>query len=323
VAAEAQPFDVITVGESLGLLVADRPGRLQSQGVMRLGFGGAESNVAIGVARLGGRSAWAGRLGADAVGALILRELRAEQVTTFARTDEGAATALMLKERPYSGSSRISYYRRGQAGSRLEAEDLPEGAIAAAAVLHLTGISAGLGPATTRAAHAAIDHARRGGAVVSFDVNHRSALWDADDAAAAAYRALAARADIVFAGDDEAELLTGQTDTRGQLDAILAMGPSEAIVKLGARGAAAAAADGWSARRDARRVPVVDTVGAGDAFVAGWLAEMTRGLDRNARLDTAVDCGAFACTVEGDWEAAPTRADLEWLRSDGQDPVSR
>ncbi|WP_309067495.1 sugar kinase [Microbacterium sp.] len=319
----ARRLDVLALGESLGLLVAGRTGRLQQVRDMRLGFGGAESNVAIGVARLGGAAGWIGRIGADAVGELIARELRAESVETHAVVDGGAATALMLKERPHPGTSRITYYRQGQAGSRLQAEDVPADVVAAARVLHVTGISAGLGAGPLAAVHAAIDHAKAAGVLVSFDVNHRASLWSGPAAATEAYRGLAARADVVFAGDDEAHLVTGETDPERQLDALLGLGAAHAIVKLGERGATYASASGERARRDAVRVSVVDTVGAGDAFVAGWLYELTRGSDAGARLDTAVACGALACTAEGDWEAAPTPSDLAWLRSGGADPVSR
>ncbi|GAA3670721.1 sugar kinase [Microbacterium marinilacus] len=316
-------LDVVVVGESLGLVTATRPGLLSHVRDMRLGFGGAESNVAIGVARLGGASGWIGRVGADAVGDLILRELRAESVEVHAARDEGAATALMLKERPQPGTSRISYYRRDQAGSRLTPDDVSAEVVARARVLHVTGISAGLGGGPLAAVHAAIDHASAAGALVSFDVNHRSRLWDDAAAAADAYRGLARRADIVFAGDDEAELLTGATEPEAQAEAILALGASHAVVKLGHRGALAASADGLRLRRDALRVPVVDTVGAGDAFVAGWLTELARGATAEQRLDTAIACGALACTAEGDWEAAPTRAAIGRLRAGDADPVSR
>lgn len=315
--------DVIALGESLGLLVARQTGRLQHAREMHLGFGGAESNVAIGVARLGGRSAWIGRLGADEIGDLIMRELRAEGVEAHVARDAGAPTALMLKTRPHPGASRVTYYRAGQAGSRLRPEDVPADAVRAATVLHVTGISAGLGPSPRAAAHAAIDIAREAGTLVSFDVNHRSALWGDPAEAAAAYRELAARADIVFAGGDEAELLTGATDTDGQLDAVLALGARHAVVKLGEQGAAEADAGGARLAQPAYPVPVVDTVGAGDAFVAGWLHELTRGADAVRRLDTAAACGAVACTGPGDWEALPTPDELAALRAGGADPVRR
>jgi len=315
-------LDVLSIGESLGLIVPERPGRLAHVRGMSLGFGGAESNVAIGVARLGGTSGWIGRVGADGLGELIVREIRAEGVEVHAAIDDTAATALMIKERPRPGASRVTYYRSVQAGSRLAPGDIPDGVVERARILHVTGISAGLGESTTAAVHAAIDRARRAGVRVSFDVNHRSALWRDGRDAGAAYRELAARADIVFAGDDEAQLMTGAADPEAQLAAIRALGPDCVVVKLGADGAIARLGE-ERIRRTALRVEAVDTVGAGDAFVAGWLAETARDAPLAERIDTAIACGAFACTGEGDWEAAPTRADLASLTEPAGDPVQR
>lgn len=321
-------IDILAIGECLGLLVPERTGKLAHVRRMNLSFGGAEGNVAIGVARLGGVAGWAGRVGADGLGALIMRELRAEGVEVHAVMDEEAATALMIKERPQPGASRVTYYRSTQAGSRLQPSDLPTGLVERARILHVTGISAGLSEQALATVHAAIDRAHAADVLVSFDVNHRSALWrrgvgqrDGRDARSA-YRELAARANIVFAGDGEAEMLTGETHPLAQLDAMRALGAECAVVKLGAEGAIADLA-GERIERSALPVDTVDTVGAGDAFVAGWLSETARGASLSESIDTAIACGAFACTSEGDWESAPTRADLAALSAMDRDPVQR
>ncbi|MGP6177122.1 sugar kinase [Microbacterium sp. A196] len=319
-------LDVLTIGESLGLLVPARTGQLALTRDMRLGFGGAESNVAIGVARLGGRAAWCGRIGDDAIGSLITREIRAEGVEIAATVDPDAATALMLKERPRTGTTRIVYYRDGQAGSRLQPTDVPAGLVERARILHITGISAGLGPGPLKTVNAAIDRAKVAGVLVSFDVNHRSALWRDDRDHAEAYRALTSRADIVFAGEDEAALVTGVSDLDAQLHALRALGPTEVVIKRGAEGAVGITSmpdDDERIESAAIAVDVVDTVGAGDAFVAGWLTELARGASLQTRLATAIACGAIACTGEGDWETAPSRADLDELRMPGAEPVQR
>ncbi len=313
-------MSVVTLGESLGLLVATRIGRLELVPTMDLGFGGAESNVAIGLARLGVPVTWMGRLGDDALGRLIERQLRAEGVNAAATHDPTAPTALMLKERPGVGSSAVSYYRAGSAGSRLAPEHLDIARIREARILHITGITAALGAGPRAALEAAIDAAIDGGTIVSFDVNHRSRLWS-HATAATAYREIAARADIVFAGDDEAELLTGERGPAGQAAAIIELGPTQAIVKLGAEGAYAFA-DGHAVEQPAFPVHAVDTVGAGDAFVAGYLAELLAGASLSGRLRTAAACGAIACTAPGDWEAAPDRAAIARLLG-ASDPVQR
>ncbi len=306
----------------MGLITAGRVGSLSHVREMQLGFGGAESNVAIGVARLGGSAAWIGRVGADSLGHLIVRELRAELVETLAIADPEATTAVMLKEHPSPGASRVTYYRRFQAGSRLRPADIPRDVVERGRILHITGITAALGEQPYAALHAAVDHAKAADRLVSFDVNHRASLWTDRETAVNAYRALARRADIVFAGEDEAELVTGTSDLRRQVDGLLALGVGQVVIKRGARGAAAASGTTIHTR-DAYRVPVADTVGAGDAFVAGWLTESARGASPQACLDIAAACGALAGTSPGDWEAAPTREDLARLSDIGADPVSR
>lgn len=319
-------YDVLALGESLGLIVPERVGRIGHGAPARYAFGGAESNVAIGVSRLGVRAAWAGRLGADSVGAMIRRELRAEAVDVHAVTDAQRPTALMLKEWARPGASRITYYRHGFAGSAFSSADVPAEPIAGSSVLHITGITPALGDGPSAAIHTAIDVAHGAGRVVAFDVNHRPSMWSSLAEAAEAYRAIARRADVIFAGQDEAELLTGETGLDAQLDALLALGAQHAVIKLGEDGAASLQAGGEQVRVDAVRVSVVDTVGAGDAFVAGWLTEFCAGASSQQRMTTAAACGALACTVEGDWEAAPTRGDLDAMLASGggaADPVTR
>ncbi|WP_306233153.1 sugar kinase [Agrococcus beijingensis] len=313
-------MSVVTIGESLGLLVAGRLGRLELAPSMDLHFGGAESNVAIGLARLGVPVTWMGRLGDDALGRLIERGLRAEGVMPSVTRDDQAPTALMLKERPAPGASAVSYYRAGSAGSRLAPEHLDLASIRGASLLHLTGISAAISASSRAAIDAAVDAAHEAGVLVSFDVNHRSRLWGAQEARTA-YRAIASRADVVFAGDDEAALLTGEHEPDTQAAAIRALGPTEVVIKRGADGAIGLA-DGERVEQAAFPVTAIDSVGAGDAFVAGYLAELLAGTGLAGRLRTAAACGALACTAPGDWEAAPDRAAIARMMRGG-DPVQR
>lgn len=101
---------------------------------------------------------------------------------------------------------------------------------------------------------------------------------------------------------------------------IAELGPRQVIIKLDDAGAVALI-DCKEYRRDAIRLPVVDTAGAGDALVAGYIAELLNGLDPLARLETAVRTGAFACMVPGDWEGMPRRDELGMLEQ--SEPVAR
>jgi 2-dehydro-3-deoxygluconokinase len=317
---------VVTLGETMGLLSNTAPGPLAHASTLQLGMGGSESNVAIGLSRLGVDTVWCGRVGDDAVGRLVEREIRAEGVEVRIVVDGGAPTGLMIKERRTSTSQSVSYYRAGSAGSRLSVPDLDETAITEADVLHLTGITPALSPSAEAAVRWAADVARAAGTLVSFDVNYRRALWSATEAAAFC-RGFASQCDVLFAGEDEAAMLLGLADDAavaagpaGLAQGLADLGPGQAVVKCGAAGAVAVI-DGRLLTQAG--VPIVphDTVGAGDAFVAGYLAELAAGHDAEIRLETAATAGAFACLAAGDWEGLPRRSELGLLRA--QEPVTR
>lgn len=304
--------DVVTVGETMALMRSTVPGPLSHNSQLGLGIGGSESNFAIALRRLGATVSWVGRVGADALGDLVQREIRGEDINTLITRDPQAATALMIKESRTTKHQKVYYYRKDQAGSRITPEDLPRDVISRAKILHLTGISAALSESSLRTVHAAIDIALAAGASVVFDLNYRAGLWD-EETAREAYRQILAKVDVVFAGDDEAAIALGHSAEPAQLaKELLELGPKDAIIKLGERGCVALI-DGVYYEREAIEVTAVDTVGAGDAFVAGYVAELLAGLPPAARLETAVRTGAFACLVPGDWEGMPRREELGLL----------
>ena len=231
-----------------------------------------------------------------------------------------APTGLMIRWRPTAMHGRVDYYRRASAGAQLRPDDIPAAAIRRAAVFHATGISLALGAGPAAAIRHAMTTARAAGVRVSFDLNYRRALWSPAEAAPAMTEAVCA-ADVVFAGPEEAQIVTGTADPITAALALEALGPSQVLIKLGADGCLARI-DGVTVELAAPTVPVVDTVGAGDAFVAGYLAELIAGAPPAQRLATAVAAGAFAVTVTGDWEGLPDRRALALLAAGGE-PVSR
>jgi 2-dehydro-3-deoxygluconokinase len=309
---------LVTLGETMGLLRAAASGDVSQVEDFRLGIGGAESNVAIGVRRLGGAADWIGRVGDDGVGRRILRELRAEGVGALAISDR-APTGLMMKSSRIAGATTVEYFRTGSAGSHLAPEDVDPDVIAHAGVLHVTGITPALSPSAALAVDRALELALAAGVTVSFDVNHREALWPSGEAPDV-YRRIAERSNIVFAGETEATLLVGQAPIEELAARIAALGPTQVVIKLGDRGCLALV-DGREYRVPAIPIVPVDTVGAGDAFVAGYLAELLDGAAIDVRLATATRAGAFACLADGDWEGLPTRRELGLL--DLGDPVIR
>jgi 2-dehydro-3-deoxygluconokinase len=305
---------VLTVGESLVLLVNEEPGLLRHARSLGLRIGGAESNVAIGLQRLGIAARWASRVGADSFGDLILTTLRSEGLDVRATVDPSRPSAVMLKEHRTPHSQQITYFRAGSAGTALTEEDLPPALLDGVGVVHTTGITAGLSDGTADAVARLLDRARSAGLVTSFDVNFRRRIWGTRDPRAS-LAALAGRADVIFASLDEASLLC---DAGGPEDTALAIastfGAREVIVKMGALGSVAVA-DGAVHRQPAVPVPAVDTIGAGDAFVAGYLSELVRGAPVPKRLQRGAECGAFVCLTVGDWEGAARLEDIPLLHA--------
>jgi 2-dehydro-3-deoxygluconokinase len=302
---------VVTFGECLAALHG--PGPLRLADGLRLTVAGSESNVAIGLARLGHHVEWIGRVGDDEFGALVLRTLRAEGVDVqHAVVDPSGPNGLLVFEHRIADVTRVMYYRSGSAGSALCAADVLPQLSDEVAILHVTGVTAALGTGPAAAVADAVARAKDANATVSLDVNFRSRLWSADSARAT-LRPLLAQVDVVFGSSDELLLVAdGAADVDAAADELLTGGVDTVVAKLGADGAIAFTRDD-TVKVPARRVRAVDSVGAGDAFVAGYLSGLLDGLDRAGCLDRGAVLGAFAVSREGDWEALPTRAELDLL----------
>lgn len=315
--------EVVTFGESMAAMRSGGPLRLG--GTLSLSIAGAESNVAIGLARLGHRVAWAGRVGDDEPGALVLRTLRAENVdVSGVVTDTARPTGLIFFEKRTADLTRVQYYRSGSAGGAIEALDvLPllepvpaPGGTRGQGILHMTGITSALGPGAAHAAAACAERAREVGRLVSFDVNYRSRLWPAPDARAT-LRPLAAAASFIFGSGPELALLAEDPAAEEKTVAteLLDLGAQAVVVKRGADGATAYTANGV-ATASARTVRAVDVIGAGDAFVSGYLSGVLDGLAAADCLRRGADVAAFAVGATGDWEGLPTRTELGLLDSE-------
>lgn len=296
--------DVLTFGEAMANMRGQ--GALRLGGTFRLTVAGAEANVAIGLARLGHSSRWAGRVGADETGALVTRTLRAEGVdTAYLTTDTEAPTGLMLLEHRTADLVRVDYYRKNSAGSRLSPEAVAPALTSPTRILHVTGITVALSATAAAAVRHAVTHAHDQGWTVSLDVNHRSRLWTRD-AAAEALRPLLPHVDILVASADELPIVT---DDAAPPAALLAQGIREVVVTRGKDGASAVTSQG-TVTQPAAAVTAVDPVGAGDAFVTGYLSGLLDGLDIPERLARGTAVASFAVSTYGDWEGLPTRAEL-------------
>lgn len=307
---------VVTLGETMALLTP--PGRITAGSALQVGIGGAESNTAIGLARLGCDATWIGRVGDDDLGTVIVREIRAEGVTVLTDRDPDAPTGVMLKEVRDGRPRRVRYYRSTSAAARWCPEDLDPvvGVLAGARVLHLTGITPALGSGPLAVVRRAIAVARDAGVTVVLDVNHRRALWT-DERARTVLTGLLCDVDVLLAGSDEAAMLLGEPEEEPtpQAGTVLAtrlveLGPGTAVVKLGEAGAAGADEHGTVAV-PTEPVAVVDPVGAGDAFAAGFLERTLAGAPLADRIARGNACGGAVCRVHGDWEGLPFRDELD------------
>ena len=280
---------------------------------------GAESNVAVGAARLGHCVRWAGVVGGDPHGEFILRQLRSEGVEVYHREEAARSTGVMFLEQRTADVSRAFYYRAGSAGSTLCRKDVDRALLDGARVLHLTGITAALSAEARDAVEYAAERAAGEGVLVSLDVNYRSKLWSRDQARAV-LAPLARHASIVVASEDELDLVmpaAAVTSDSVEAEALIAkllldLGVQEVVVKRGAAGAGAHTPAGhW----EVPAVPVtgIDTVGAGDAFTAGYISALLDGEDVPGRLQRGTLAGAFAVSTAGDWEGLPRTAELALL----------
>lgn len=309
------PAPLVTFGEVLAVLRGEQPGRLDRGQAMRLSIAGSESNVAIGVRRLGIPAVFFGRTGSDQLGAMIRSTLRGAGVQERLRSDSEQPTALMLTEQRVRDLRRVRYYRRDSAGSRLTPADLDEEVFAGAGHVHVTGITAALSENARDTVNTAIRWAGRHGVPVSLDLNYRTAL-----STPAEFRALIqpmlAGVDLVFASLDEARHVLDDADDDATPESLAQglrrHGVAEVVLTDGRNGAWAQNDTEWHFQ-PAHPVTAVDPVGAGDAFVAGYLAGSLRGSPMPDRLALAARVAAFCVATVGDWEGLPSMDELPLL----------
>jgi 2-dehydro-3-deoxygluconokinase len=299
-------MEIVTAGETMVLGVPARPGRLRHASGLELKIGGAESNLAIALSRLGIPAGWASLLGDDEPGQLVLDRIRGEGVDTSRVRRTPGFTGLYLRE-TIGEQVRVYYYRRGSAASTMAPGAFDPGYLEGARFLHLTGITPALSEVCRAFTLWAAREARAAGALLSFDVNYRSKLWGPEEARSFVEEILP-DVGLLFVGDDEAREIWGRDD-EGLARELAASGPREVVLKRGGEGSLALA-DGRTVTQPAFRVEEVDPVGAGDAFDAGYLAGHLWGFPPEERLRAANAMGALCVATLGDYEGLPHAEEL-------------
>lgn len=313
-------MDLVTLGESMVLLTPTQTGPLRYAHTFSRRLGGAESNVAIGLARLGKKVSWISKVGNDEFGEYILSTIRGEGVDTSAvKCDPEAPSGLYIKERRTPDRFRVFYYRYDSAASRLTPDDIDVGTIQRAKILHLTGITPALSTSCRETVVHAITIARRHQVTVSFDPNMRLKLWTVEEAGPV-LREIIAHSDIVLPGIEEGHLLYNETDPKRLAAKILSCGPSVCVVKLGVEGAYFATNDGDEGFVPALKFEqIVDPVGAGDGFAAGLLCGYLEGKPWREAVEMGNKVGGIVTQYEGDMEGLPTKEELLDIQKDEQD----
>lgn len=296
-------FDVVTLGETMGALRLSGP--LLSGTNASVSIAGSETNVAIGLSRLGHSTAWVGSVGDDLFGRGIIRVLRGEGVNTSFVAVQDRPTGILVSSPGGLGRRTVDYHRRGSAGSHIPEASIREALKQEPTFLHITGITPALGVEADESIRFAMSLVRSTTTKVILDLNFRSRLWSRERAREV-LTPLVKAADVVVGGTEELELVSS-----GSPQNIRDLGPQEVVSK--SAGSATLYGADCEVEVEAFSVEVVDPIGAGDAFVAGLISGTLDNLPPAERLSRAHLMGAYAVSTVGDWETLPHRKDLEDL----------
>lgn len=296
-----QTYDLITFGETMLRFSPSAPLRLGQSHTLDMNFGGAESNVASNLARLGRRVAWWSRVPENPLGHQLTETLQGHGVhvdDVHYSPTERLGTYYVEYGTPPRGI-RVWYDRANSAASHMQPADIPAGWLSTGKWLHLTGITPALSESCHQTVTYAIKEAQASGTKVSFDVNYRALLWSPEEAARQ-ITGFCQRADVVFVARRDAANLFG---VEGEIETVVTKLQNQwggtVIVTSGESGAVAYDGDTLFSA-DALPVQILDRLGAGDAFASGVLDRLIDDapLDEALRFGTAL--AAIKLTIAGD-----------------------
>lgn len=304
-------IDILSFGETMAMFVAEQTGDLAEVAQFHKRIAGADSNVAIGLSRLGFNVAWLSRVGADSLGRFVIDTLKKEGLDCkHVTVDPLHPTGFQFKSREETGADpQVEYFRKGSAASHLSIADIRP-ALLQARHLHATGIPPALSEATGELSVALMTQMRKAGRSVSFDPNLRPSLWANQPQMIRQINALARLADWVLPGLSEGRLLTGFDDPADIAAFYLDQGAEAVAIKLGPDGAyfRTHMDQGFVAAVPVEKV--VDTVGAGDGFAVGMISALLDNLSFPEAVQRGNWIGSRAVQSRGDMEGLPTRSAL-------------
>ena len=303
-------MDVITIGDAMVAMCPKEKGPILFCNTFERKIGGAELNVAIGCARLGLKSGWISRLGQDDFGKHILKTVRGEGIdTSQIELVEGYQTSVYFREVMANGDSRSFYYREKSPTSTMTAESLDENYFRNSKVLHITGVFPSINDNNKEILLKAVELAKKNNLLISFDPNIRLKMWTKSQAREFINKFLS-EVDILLVGDEEISILIDEEDTNEAIKKFHDLGIDKVVVKRGAKGAIGS--DGSNIYDVAAIKPkaLIDTVGAGDGFAAGFLSAYLKGDSFEESIEFANAVGSLVVGIEGDNEGLPYYEDI-------------
>lgn len=305
--------ELVTIGETMIILEAADEGRLRYIPSFNRRQGGAESNVAIGVARLGHSAGWISKVGDDEFGKYLVSSIRGEGVdTSRVLYNQEYPTGLYIKERVNPEKTQVYYYRSNSAASQLTKEDIDWNYLKEAKIIHLSGITPFLSESCLEVTQAVVAFAKENNIFLSFDPNLRFKLIGKKDNAKEILLQLAKQSDLFMPGLDEAEYLIGTRNYEEIAEYFFNEGVSKIVIKNGAKETYYASEGGEAGAVPSFKVAhVADPIGAGDGFAAGLLTGLLENKPLQESVEMGAKVGAMVITMRGDIEGLPERNELE------------
>lgn len=303
-------MDVITIGDALITMNPQTSGPLRFVNTFERKIGGAELNVAIGCSRLGLKTGWISRLGNDEFGRYILSYARGEGIdTSKVELVNGFPTSVYFKEILNEERINSYYYRHNSPTNVFKVEDIDEEYVKNSKVIHISGVFPAINDTNKDIVLQLVKLAKKNNVVVTFDPNIRLKLWSGEKAKAV-LQSFLPFVDVLITGEEEAELLLGSTNMEELIELGKHYDISHIVLKRGEKGAI-----GYKGGEIIDASPIisskiVDTIGAGDGFAAGYIYSLINdwSLEKSLSFANAVAC--YVIGVPGDNEGLPYLEDM-------------
>lgn len=305
--------NVITIGEPMVVFIAEEEGELKDVNKFSKGLAGSELNVSIGLSRLGHGVSYITQLGNDPFGEYIFdcieNEINIDK--KYIKKTDNYSTGFYMKSKVSKGDPSIFYYRKNSAASNIDLDFIKKIDLSNYKYLHITGITPAISEKMRDNVFTLIEKAKENGLKISFDPNIRESLWSSKIEMIETLNKIAYSSDYIIPNVKEGKILTGKNNPEDIANFYIEKGVKNVIVKLGEVGCYIRSNDTSEYLQGFKVSNVVDTVGAGDAFVAGFLSGLLSGKDLVESSSIGNAMGAITVTHKGDNEGLPTFEKLQ------------